>query len=152
MTLRSLNKGPEGVSHFLSRITLAHRFCKLITSWTCGFGLLLVPKTIPCSMKILRVLIFANYWPRSAKISQRRKKKTQNKTPQKLTPFSQIKNSAFNGLVVYGWDRLLFCFAVVQSLCAVRYYSAYRIILHNQIKRTPQDPLMNLLFKSWIRC
>ena len=23
-------------SHFLSRITLAHRFCKLITSWTCG--------------------------------------------------------------------------------------------------------------------
>ena len=30
------NKGPEGVSHFLSRITLAHRFCKLIASWTCG--------------------------------------------------------------------------------------------------------------------
>ena len=26
MTLRSLKKGPEGVSHFLSRITLAHRF------------------------------------------------------------------------------------------------------------------------------
>ena len=26
MTLRSLNKGPDGVSHFLSRITLAHRF------------------------------------------------------------------------------------------------------------------------------
>ena len=50
--------------------------------------------------------------------------------PQKLTPFSQIKNSAFNGLVVYGMDRLLFCFAVVQSLCAVRYYSDYRIILH----------------------
>ena len=24
----------------------------------------------------------------------------------------------------------LFCFAVVQSLCAVRYYSDYRIILH----------------------
>ena len=23
-----------------------------------------------------------------------------------------------------------FCFAVVQSLCAVRYYSDYRIILH----------------------
>ena len=36
MTLRSLDKGPEGVSHFLSRITLAHRFCKLITSWTHG--------------------------------------------------------------------------------------------------------------------
>ena len=45
-TLRSLNKGPAGVSHFLSRITLAHRFCRLITSWTCGFGLLNVPKTI----------------------------------------------------------------------------------------------------------
>jgi len=38
--------------------------------------------------------------------------------------------SSFNGLVVYGRDRLLFCFAVVQSLCAVRYYSDYRIILH----------------------
>ena len=25
-------------------------------------------------------------------------------------------------------DRLLFCFAVVQSLCAVRYYSDYRVI------------------------
>ena len=24
---------------------------------------------------------------------------------------------------MYGRDRLLFCFAVVQSLCAVRYYS-----------------------------
>ena len=66
----------QGVSHFLFRITLAHRFCKLITSWRCGFGLLHVPKTIPCSMKILRVLIFANFadWPRSAKISSRRKK------------------------------------------------------------------------------
>ena len=50
--------------------------------------------------------------------------------PQKLTPFSQIENSAFNGLFVYGRDRLLFCFAVVLSLCAVRYYSDYRIILH----------------------
>ena len=58
------------------------------------------------------------------------KKIPQNKTPQKLTPLSQIKNSAFNGLVVYGRDRLLFCFAVVQSLCAVRYCSDYRIILH----------------------
>ena len=46
MTLRSLNKGPEGVSYFLSRIPLAYRFCKLITCWTCGFGLLHVPKTI----------------------------------------------------------------------------------------------------------
>ena len=26
----------------------------------------------------------------------------QNKTPQKLTPFSQIKNSAFNGFVTQG--------------------------------------------------
>ena len=58
------------------------------------------------------------------------KKIPQNKTPQKLTPLSQIKNSAFNGPVVYGRDRLLFCFAVVQSLCAVRYCSDYRIILH----------------------
>ena len=43
-------------------------------------------------MKILRVLIFANFadWPRSAKISSRRKKENpQNKTPQKLTPFSE---------------------------------------------------------------
>ena len=30
---------------------------------------------------------------------------------------------------MYGRDRLLFCFAVVQSLCAVRYYSDYHIIL-----------------------
>ena len=58
------------------------------------------------------------------------KKNPQNKTPQKLTPLSQNKNSAFNGLVVYGKDRLLFCFGVVQSLCAVRYYSDYCIILH----------------------
>ena len=86
---------------------------------------------LPCSMKVLRVLIFANF--RSAKISSHRKKNPQNKTLQKLTPFSQIKNSAFNALVVYGRDRLLFCFAVVQSLCSlctVRYYSDYRIILH----------------------
>ena len=34
MTLRSLNKGPEGVSHFLSMITLGYRFRKLITSLT----------------------------------------------------------------------------------------------------------------------
>ena len=27
---------------------------------------------------------------------------------------------------MYGRDRLLFCFAVVQSLCAVRYYNDYR--------------------------
>ena len=32
--------------------------------------------------------------------------------------------------VVYGRDRLLFCVAVVQSFCAVRYYSDNRIILH----------------------
>ena len=41
MTLRSPNKGPEAVSHFLSTITLTHRFCKLITSC-----LLHVPQTI----------------------------------------------------------------------------------------------------------
>ena len=59
-------------------------------------------KVLPCSMKILRVLIFANFvdWPRSAKIGSHRKKNLQNKMPQKLTPFSQIKNSAFNGLTV----------------------------------------------------
>ena len=52
-------------------------------------------------MKILRVLIFANFadWPRCVKISSRRKKHPQNKTPQKLTPFSQILNSAFNRLM-----------------------------------------------------
>ena len=33
-------------------------------------------------------------------------KNPQNKTPQKLTPFSQIKNSAFNGLVPLGRYRL----------------------------------------------
>ena len=33
------------------------------------------------------------------------------------------------GLVVYGRDRLLFRFAVIQSLCAVRYYSDYGITL-----------------------
>ena len=79
--------------------------------------------SLPCSIKILRVLIFANFadWPRSVNINSRSKKSPQNKTPQKLTLFSQIKNSAFNGLVVYGRDRLLFCFAVVQSFCAVRY-------------------------------
>ena len=32
--------------------------------------------------------------------------------------------------VVYGRDRLLFCFAVVQSLCAVGYYSDYHTIFH----------------------
>ena len=80
-------------------------------------------------MKILRALIFANFAD-PQKLVSAEKKNPQNKTPQKLTPFSQIKNSAFNGLVVYGRDRLLFCFAVVQSLCAVRYYSDYRIILH----------------------
>jgi len=39
------------------------------------------------------------------------KEKPQNKTPQKLTPFSQIKNSAFNGLVVY--VRIDFCFVLL---------------------------------------
>ena len=48
---------------------------------------------ILCSMKILRVLILADFadWPRSTKISSRRIKIRQNKTPQKLTPFSKIK-------------------------------------------------------------
>ena len=55
------------------------------------------------------------------------KKPRKIKSPQKLTPFSQIKNSAFSGLVVYGRDRLLFCLAVVQSLCAVRYYSDFPV-------------------------
>ena len=33
-----VNKGPKGVSHFLSRITLAHCFCtRLITSWNVRF-------------------------------------------------------------------------------------------------------------------
>ena len=52
---------------------------------------------IPCSMKIWGVLIFADFaeCPRSAKINSRRKKLPQNKTPQKCTPFSPIKNSAF---------------------------------------------------------
>ena len=69
---------------------------------------------IPCSMKILRVLILANFadWPRSAKISSRRKKTPQNNTPQKLTPFSQIKNSTFNGLVVYVVG-IGFCFVLL---------------------------------------
>jgi len=52
-------------------------------------------------MKILRVLNFAD-WPRFTKISSRRKKNLENKTPQKLTPFCQIKDSAFNGLVPLG--------------------------------------------------
>ena len=58
----------------------------------------------PCSMKILRVLIFADFadWPRSAKISSRRKKYLQNKTPQKITPFRQIENFACNRLVPLG--------------------------------------------------
>jgi len=30
------------------------------------------------------------------------KKNLENKTPQKLTPVSQVKNSAFNGLVPLG--------------------------------------------------
>ena len=96
------------------------------------YGTQITVRLLACSMKILRVLIFANFadWPRSAKISSRRKKTPQNKTPQKLSPFSQIKDSAFNGLVVYVRDRLLFCFAVVQSLCAGRYCSDYRTILH----------------------
>ena len=70
--------------------------------------------SIPCSMKILRVLILANFadWPRSAKISSRRKKNPQNNTPQKLTPFSQIKNSTFNGLVVYVVG-IGFCFVLL---------------------------------------
>jgi len=34
-------------------------------------------------------------------------KKPQNTTPQKLTPLSQIKNSAFNGLVPLGRDKLV---------------------------------------------
>ena len=59
---------------------------------------------IPCSIKILRVSIFADIadLPRSAKISSHRKKKAQNKMPQKLTPFSQIKNSPCNRLVPLG--------------------------------------------------
>ena len=70
--------------------------------------------SIPCSMKILRVLILANFadWPRSAKIRSRRKKNRQNKTSQKLTPFSQIKNSTFNGLVVYVVG-IGFCFVLL---------------------------------------
>ena len=59
-------------------------------------------------MKILRVLIFANFAD-PQKLVSAEKKNPQNKTPQELTPFSQTKNSAFNGLVVYGRDRLLFC-------------------------------------------
>ena len=93
-----------------------------------GFSLL------PCSMKILGVLIFENFAsrPRSTKIYFPQKKNPQNKTPQKLTPLSQIKNSAFSGLVVYGRDRLLFCLAVVQSLCAVRYYSDFPVALFSR--------------------
>ena len=55
-------------------------------------------------MKILRVLIFADFadWSRSAKIISRRIKNPQNKTPQKLPPFSQIKNNAFSRLVPLG--------------------------------------------------
>ena len=47
-----------------------------------------------CSMTSLRVLNFADFadWPRSEKkYITRRKKDPQNKTPQKLTPFSQLK-------------------------------------------------------------
>ena len=90
------------------------------------YGTQITVRLLACSMKILRVLIFANFadWPRSAKISSRRKKTPQNKTPQKLTPFSKMKNSAFKGLVVYGRGRLLFCFAVAQSLWfSIKYVS-----------------------------
>ena len=51
----------------------------------------------PCCKKLLRVLIFADS-SRFAKISSRRIKIPQNKTPQKITPFSQIKNNAFSRL------------------------------------------------------
>ena len=59
---------------------------------------------LPCSMKILRDLIFADFvdCPRSAKISSRRKKYPQNKTLQKWTHFSQTQNSAFNRPVPLG--------------------------------------------------
>ena len=29
---------------------------------------------------------------------------------------------------MYGRERLLFCFAVIQSLCGVRYYSDYTVL------------------------
>ena len=63
-------------------------------------------------MKILRVQIFVNFvdWPQSAKISPRRKKSPQNIKPQKLTPFSQIKNSAFLA------ELMFFC-AEAKLLC-----------------------------------
>ena len=55
-------------------------------------------------MNILRVLAFADFtdWPRSTRNSSRKIRNPKNKTPQKLTPFSQIKNKAFSRLVPLG--------------------------------------------------
>ena len=63
-------------------------------------------------MKILQVLLFVNFadWPRSAEISSRGKKNPQNITPQKLTPFSQIKNSSFPAELMFSCaDEKLLC-------------------------------------------
>jgi len=50
-------------------------------------------------LQILRIdLDLQNY----IYLAPAKKKKTQNKTLQKLSPSSQIKNSAFNGLVPLG--------------------------------------------------
>ena len=78
----------EKMSSFLFLLT------KNNTTSSPGLGFS-IKSSKPCSMKILWVLKFAD-WPRSAKITGRRKKKIGKYiTPQKLTPFSQIKNSAF---------------------------------------------------------
>ena len=64
----------------------------------------------PRSTKLFRVLIFAYFadWPRSEKISFPRIKYPLNKKLQKLTRFSQIKNSAFNRIGSLGRYTLHF--------------------------------------------